>query len=208
MGDEHVYFQSQRRGSLLESHVGFKLEYVLDHALAVRDSYTREHSRRVVALAESIGVRLGLDPHAMDILSLAAGFHDIGKIGIPDRILLKSGDLSEQEYEDIKTHPVIGASMLRSLGHPLLDKVADCVMHHHERWDGQGYPDGLAGEAIPMLSRIVAVVDAYDAMTTTRSYRLPIDKEIALESIKSLSGQQFCPTAVTAFLDVIETSGG
>ena len=194
---------SQRRISLLESHVGFKLEHVLDHALGVRDNYTRDHSRRVVALSEAIGARLQLDDHQMDILSLAAGLHDIGKIGIPDSILLKENPLSTQEYESIKAHPVIGANMLRSLANPMLDEVADCVLHHHEHWNGKGYPDALAGEEIPLLSRIVAVVDAYDAMTTRRSYRIPVEKSKAVEIIRSLSGSQFCPGAVEAFLQVI-----
>ncbi len=196
----------QRRISLLESHVGFKLEHVLYTVLAARDSYTHEHSRRVVTLAEEIGSRLELDAHQMDVLSLAAGFHDIGKIGIPDRILLKSGHLSSQEYEDIKQHPVIGANMLRSLAHPLLDEVAYCVLHHHEHWDGSGYPDGLEGGFIPVLSRIVAVVDAYDAMTTRRSYREPLPREVALDKIEQLSGRQFCPEAVEQLLRVFETA--
>jgi HD-GYP domain-containing protein (c-di-GMP phosphodiesterase class II) len=195
--------QPQRRLSLLESHVGFKLEHVLDHALGVRDNYTREHSQRVVALSEAIGARMGLNAHQMDILSLAAGLHDIGKIGIPDSILLKSGKLSAQEYEGIKAHPMIAANMLRSLVNPMLDEVADCVLHHHEHWDGCGYPDHLAGEEIPLLSRIVAVVDAYDAMTTRRNYRAPVEKADAIELIASLSGTQFCPEAVAAFVEVI-----
>jgi HD-GYP domain-containing protein (c-di-GMP phosphodiesterase class II) len=195
--------KSQRRISLLESHVGFKLEHVLDHALGVRDNYTRDHSRRVVALSEAIGARMKLDNHQMDILSLAAGLHDIGKIGIPDSILLKQDHLSAQEYESIKTHPIIGANMLRSLANPMLDEVANCVLHHHEHWDGSGYPDALAGEEIPKLSLIVAVVDAYDAMTTRRSYRIPVEKSRATEIINSLSGSQFCPEAVAAFLEVV-----
>jgi HD-GYP domain-containing protein (c-di-GMP phosphodiesterase class II) len=206
MSDNDELIQSQRRLSLLESHVGFKLEHVLDHALGVRDNYTRDHSRRVVALSEAIGGRMHLDDHQMDILSLAAGLHDIGKIGIPDQILLKSERLSSQEYESIKAHPVIGANMLRSLANPLLDEVANCVLHHHEHWDGNGYPDGLKGEEIPLLSRIVAVVDAYDAMTTKRSYRVPVERARAIEIINALSGSQFCPGAVTAFIEVIAES--
>lgn len=192
--------QPQRRPSMLDSHVGFKLESILDHILAARDNYTREHCRRVVALTEAIGTRLSLDEYQMEILSLAAGFHDIGKIGIPDRILLKAGQLSNQEYEDIKQHTVIGANMLHGLGHPMLDEVAHCILHHHEHWDGNGYPDSLAGESIPLLSRIVAVVDAYDAMTSTRIYRQPIKKSDAVQMIKDQSGLQFCPSAVEALL--------
>ncbi|MCG7982092.1 MAG: HD-GYP domain-containing protein [Candidatus Thiodiazotropha lotti] len=191
-----------RRISLLESHVGFKLETILKHALKARDSYTLEHSERVVFLAEQIGHQMGLNEHQMDILSLAAGFHDIGKIGIADQILLKPGKLSGDEYNNIKQHPIIGANMLRSLGNPVLEEVALCVLHHHEQWDGKGYPDGLQGEEIPTISRIIAVVDAYDAMTTTRSYRSEIEIQQALEIIRQESGKQFCPEAVQAILEL------
>ncbi|MCG7873420.1 MAG: HD-GYP domain-containing protein [Candidatus Thiodiazotropha lotti] len=192
----------KRRISLLESHVGFKLETILKHALKARDSYTLEHSERVVFLAEQIGHQMGLNEHQMDILSLAAGFHDIGKIGIADQILLKPGKLSGDEYNNIKQHPIIGANMLRSLGNPVLEEVALCVLHHHEQWDGKGYPDGLQGEEIPTISRIIAVVDAYDAMTTTRSYRSEIEIQQALEIIRQESGKQFCPEAVQAILEL------
>jgi HD-GYP domain-containing protein (c-di-GMP phosphodiesterase class II) len=206
MSDEQAEQQPQQEDSLLESHVGFKLENILDHILAVRDNYTREHCRRVVALAESIGTQMALSPHQMNILSLASGFHDIGKIGIPDRILLKKGSLTGEEYEVVKEHPMIGSNMLRCLGHPLLDEVADCILHHHERWDGEGYPHRLAGEAIPVLSRIVSVVDAYDAMTMRRSYRQPLAKTEALKKIATLCGIQFCPSAVSALLTVLAES--
>ena len=206
MSDEQDEKGLPQQASLLESHVGFKLDNILDHILAVRDSYTREHCRRVVTLAESIGTHMALNPHQMNILSLASGFHDIGKIGIPDRILLKTEDLTKEEYEVVKGHPVIGSNMLRSLGHPLLDEVADCILHHHERWDGQGYPHGLAGESIPVLSRIVSVVDAFDAMTMRRSYRQPLTKPDALKAIATQDGIQFCPGAVRALLTVLAES--
>jgi HD-GYP domain-containing protein (c-di-GMP phosphodiesterase class II) len=202
--DEEIAYL--RRASLLESHVGFKLEKILQHILKARDSYTQGHCQRVVTLAEAIGLQFKLDDHGMDVLSLAAGFHDIGKIGIPDNILLKSGCLSETEYEDIKQHPVIGATMLRSIGNPLMDEVAECVLHHHEHWDGQGYPDGLAGEAIPIISRIVSVVDAFDAMTTTRSYRQSVEKSAAIGKIKALSGKQFYPAAVNSLIEICQRS--
>jgi HD-GYP domain-containing protein (c-di-GMP phosphodiesterase class II) len=189
-----------KRASLLEDHIGFKLEPLLHYVLHARDNYTLEHSNRVVSLSEVIGKHLNLKKHEMNILSLAAGFHDIGKIGIPDHILLKPGTLSGDEYEGIKAHPVIGANILRTLSHPLLDEVAVCVLHHHEHWDGSGYPNGLKGKEIPVISRIIAVVDAYDAMTTTRSYRQEIDKQDAIQMIESESGKQFCPDAVKILL--------
>jgi HD-GYP domain-containing protein (c-di-GMP phosphodiesterase class II) len=193
---------SHNRVSLLESHIGFKLEPLLHYVLHARDNYTQEHSNRVVTLAEAIGKHLKLQKRALNVLSLTAGFHDIGKIGIPDHILLKPGTLSGDEYEGIKAHPAIGANILRTLGHPLLNEVAECVLHHHEHWDGSGYPDGLKGEEIPVISRIVAVVDAYDAMTTTRSYRQEIRKQDALRMIETESGKQFCPDAVNILLAV------
>lgn len=193
---------SQRRSSLLENHVGFKLESILQYILRARDSYTQEHCQRVVTLAEAMGNHLGLGDRDMGMLSLTAAFHDIGKIGIPDNILLKSGGLTETEYEEIKGHSVIGATMLRCPGHPLLDEVAECVLHHHEHWNGRGYPLGLKGEEIPLISRIVAVVDSFDAMTTARSYRQPIDKTEAIQNIVELSGAQFYPDAAHALREI------
>jgi HD-GYP domain-containing protein (c-di-GMP phosphodiesterase class II) len=142
----------------------------------------------------------------MDVLALAAGFHDVGKIGIADQILLKPGKLSGDEYTNIKQHSVIGANMLRSLRNPILDEVAECVLHHHEQWNGQGYPDGLHGDEIPTISRIIAVVDAYDAMTTTRSYRSELAIQQALDIIRQESGKQFCPEAVQALLELCSNS--
>jgi HD-GYP domain-containing protein (c-di-GMP phosphodiesterase class II) len=156
----------------------------------------------VVFLAELIGKHLKLQKHELGILSLAASFHDIGKIGIPDCILLKPGKLSSDEYNGIKAHPAIGANMLRTLGHPLLDEVADCVLHHHEHWNGRGYPNGLKGETIPVISRIITVVDAYDAMTSTRNYRQQLSKQEALRMIEAERGKQFCPGAVDIILAV------
>ncbi|MEJ2691702.1 MAG: HD-GYP domain-containing protein [Candidatus Thiodiazotropha sp.] len=203
---EQLQLQRHQRTTMLASHVGVRLDNLFDHVLAAKESYTREHSQQVVALAEAIGTRMGLDTYQMQILSLAAGFHDLGKIGVSDDILLKPGCLSDQEYEAVKEHPVIGSNMLRSLGHPLLDEVADSVLYHHERWDGQGYPKGLACDEIPLLSRIVSVVDAFDAMTTTRSYRQPLEKTNALKMFANQSGIQFDPGAVTALFTVLAES--
>jgi len=193
---DHLIQNIEHRSTLLENHVGFKLEAVLHQALKARDSYTDAHCNRVIFLAEAMGRRLALDDEQMVILSLAAGFHDIGKIGIPDQILLKPASLTPEEYDVIKTHPGIGANMLRSLGDPLLDRVAECVLHHHENWDGSGYPDGIAGSRIPQISRIIAVVDAYDATTTTRSYRQGMSQADALQIIESESGTHFCAETV------------
>ncbi|MEW8584437.1 MAG: HD-GYP domain-containing protein [Candidatus Thiodiazotropha sp.] len=195
----------KKRVSLLEDHIGFKVESILHYALSARDSYTLEHSNRVVSFSEVIGNHLNLDTHEMDVLLLAASFHDIGKIGIPDHILLKPGTLTKEEYEGIKAHSSIGANMLRTLGNPLLDEVAECVLYHHEQWDDKGYPEGLKGEEIPIVSRIISVVDTYDALTTTRSYRRQISKLDALKMIESESGKQFCPSAVKVAIEICRT---
>ncbi len=192
---------------MLEHLVGFKLEAILHHALKARDSYTEEHCKRVVNLAEAMGRRMSMDDRQMTILSLAAGFHDIGKIGIPDQILLKPSRLTFEEYAVIKTHPAIGADMLRSLGDLLLEQVAECVLHHHENWDGSGYPDGLTGNRIPLISRIIAVVDAYDAMTTTRSYRQGMAQEYAVVVLKRESGTHFCPETVETLITLSQEVG-
>lgn len=196
MDIDHLIHNIGERQSLLQRHVGFKLEAVLHTALKARDSYTDEHCNRVVYLAEAMGRRFAMDDPQMLILSLAAGFHDIGKIGIPDQVLLKPARLTAEEFEIIKTHPMIGANMLRSLGDPLLDQVAECVLHHHENWDGSGYPNGLAGNRIPQISRIIAVVDAYDAMTTTRTYRKGMSQADTVGIIESETGTHFCPETV------------
>ncbi len=188
--------QIHQRRSLIEQHIGFKLEVIIQQILNARDSYTSEHCNRVLGLAEAMGEKLGLNEEQMVILTLAAGFHDIGKIGIPDHILLKPSRLEADEYEIIKTHPQIGANILRSLGNPLLDDVANCILHHHEFWDGSGYPHGLRGQEIPLISRIIAVVDVYDAMTTTRTYRTGSTQLAALEAIQRESATHFCPETV------------
>jgi putative nucleotidyltransferase with HDIG domain len=196
--------QMHHRRSLIEQHIGFKLEVIIQQILNARDSYTSEHCSRVLGLAESMGEKLGLNEEQMVILTLAAGFHDIGKIGIPDQILLKPSRLDPDEFEIIKTHPQIGANIMRSLGNPLLDEVAKCILHHHEFWNGSGYPDGLRGDEIPMISRIIAVVDVYDAMTTTRTYRIGTGQLEALAAIQQESSTHFCPETVEVLTDLFE----
>jgi putative nucleotidyltransferase with HDIG domain len=196
--------QMSQRRSLIEDHVGFKLEVIMQQILDAKDSYTSEHCSRVLTLSEALGKKMGLSDEEMVVLTLAAGFHDIGKIGIPDHILLKPTRLEADEYEVIKTHPQIGANIMRSLGNPLLDEVADCILHHHENWDGSGYPNGLSEEKIPLISRIIAVVDAYDAMTTTRAYRTGTTQDETLRTIQSESGSHFCPQTVEVLMPLFE----
>ncbi len=171
-------------------------------ALEVRDLYTRKHSTRVARYAHMIAEEMGCTEEELDIINVAGSLHDIGKIGIPDDILLKPGRLTEQEYEKIKEHPVIGADIISKLG--LWGREAEIIRHHHERYDGQGYPDRLKGDSIPRLARILSVADCYDAMASDRSYRKKMDKKDVLDIIVQNSGTQFDPEAVAVFLRVAE----
>lgn len=164
---------------------------------------TEEHAIRLVALSQIIGRRLQLSRSEMDELELLATLHDIGKLGIDGHILNKAGKLTDAEWTEMNKHPEIGFRIAMSI--PELMPIAESILCHHERWDGTGYPNGLKGESIPLLSRILAVIDAYDAMTTDRIYQQAISKEAAIDEIKRNAGTQFDPNIVRIFLD--ETSG-
>ncbi len=176
----------------------------LAEALETRDAYTRGHSDRAVEYAGAVAQELRLTPEQADRLQYAVILHDIGKIGISDNILNKPGKLSEEEFGLMKTHPVKGANILSKI--PFLSPIAPVVRHHHERWDGKGYPDGLAGEDIPIESRIVAVLDSYDAMTSDRIYRKAPGREYAQNELRRCAGTQFDPLVVEAFLKVVNLS--
>ncbi len=168
--------------------------------LELKDPYTEGHCSRVRAMASIIANGLGIgNPDADDIL-LAATLHDIGKVGIPDAILNKPGKLTKEEYERIKEHPSLGALALRAL--PKFKNVMQIVKHHHERWDGAGYPSSLKEKEIPRGSRIISVVDTYDALTSHRAYRKAVDHEIAIEIIAERSGTQFDPQVVKKFIEL------
>lgn len=170
-------------------------------AMEAKDSYTRQHSWRVTNLSVATAKLMGLETEALESLRFAAYLHDIGKIGIKDNILSKNGRLSAAEYEEIKRHPVIGEAIIRDLN--LSADETGVIRFHHERWDGKGYPDGLAGEDIPLLARVVAVADAYDAMTSDRHYRQARDRENALNELLRCSGSQFDPQVVQKFLEML-----
>ncbi|MCG8634507.1 MAG: response regulator [Desulfobacterales bacterium] len=178
----------------------FSTLYAFVTALEVRDLYTQRHSTRVAKYAHMIAAEMGCSEEELDVINFAGSLHDIGKIGIRDDILLKPGRLTDEEYEKIKEHPVIGADIISKLG--LWDREMEIIRHHHERYDGKGYPDGLKGEQIPKLARIMAVADCYDAMASDRAYRKKMDKNDALETIKRNSGTQFDPKAVDAFMRI------
>jgi GAF domain-containing protein len=171
-------------------------------ALEARDAYTRGHSERVANLATRIAEQLGISEEERREIYSVALLHDIGKIGVRDSILHKSEMLSDEEWKVIQSHPVFGDAILTPLR--FLTKVAGMVKHHHERWDGSGYPDNLKGEDIPLASRIVAAADAFDAITSDRPYRDRMTREKALSILKAEAGRQFDPRVVEALLKVVE----
>lgn len=170
-------------------------------SLELRDFYTRGHSERAAELAYSVAKTLGLSERMCERIKMACMLHDVGKIGIPDYILGKPEKLSDAEFEIIKTHPVKSEELLKSVKG--LREEARWVRHHHEHWDGLGYPDGLSGEQIPLPSRIIAVADIYEALTSDRPYRKAYTKEQAIEMIKQMSGNVLDPKVVEAFLKVM-----
>ncbi|HZI20403.1 MAG TPA: HD domain-containing phosphohydrolase [Pyrinomonadaceae bacterium] len=169
-------------------------------ALEAKDEYLHGHSRRVGGYAAAVGRRMGLGGQALEQLSLAALLHDIGKIGTPDQVLLKPGPLDEEERAVVRLHAERGARMLS--GVPEMEEVAEAVRHHHESYDGTGYPEGLSGEMIPLASRIIHVADAYDAMTSPRPFREARDHEGALRLLDAQAGAQFDPAVVQAFFEL------
>ena len=175
---------------------------ILRQTVEAKDPYTRGHSDRVSEYSVLLGTKLGLDEQSLHTLKIGGLFHDIGKIGIPDSILLKESKLDDEEYSQIKNHPSIGAHILGDA--EIFKDILPIVLHHHERFDGRGYPSQLEGENIPYLARITAVVDTYDAMTSKRSYRDALSLDIVKEEIEKCSGTQFDPKCAKAFLDILE----
>jgi diguanylate cyclase (GGDEF)-like protein len=169
-----------------------------------RDPSTANHSEVVSALAEAIGVQLGVDAEMVDHLRLAGLLHDIGKIGLPDSILKAPRRLTDEEYSIIKRHPEFGHSLLDGLG---IEPVDDWVLHHHEHWDGSGYPHGLRSDAIPLGARIILVADAFEAITADRPYRPAQSKEAALAELQDNAGSQFDPNAVEALRRHLDNAG-
>ena len=176
----------------------------LRYTVEAKDRYTRGHSDRVSEYSTLIGKKIGLSQEELKKLKIGGLFHDIGKIGVPDSILLKTERLTDEEYSEIKNHPSIGKHILSSAS--IFYDIIPIVYHHHEKYDGTGYPGKLKGEEIPLLARIAAIADTFDAMTSKRSYRDALSIDVAKNEIKRCSGTQFDPELVDAFLSLFETN--
>jgi putative two-component system response regulator len=196
---------SSRSNRTFQRALEISYEAVLDALLAAldtRDTETEGHSERVTAYTMLLAEQMGVPQEELYHIERGALLHDIGKIGVPDRILLKPGPLTEDEWVEMRQHPVIGFRMCSKI--EFLKGAAQIVLHHHEKWDGSGYPDGLNGEMIPLGARIFAVVDTLDAMTTDRPYRKAMTYAAACDEILRHRGTQFDPAVVDAFLTISE----
>jgi HD-GYP domain-containing protein (c-di-GMP phosphodiesterase class II) len=188
----HVSFRSHLQLQTETRKTFEKISRILDE----RDHYTAVHSQSVATLAVKIGQQMGLPEGEIEKIDIAAKVHDIGKIAVPDAILLKPGALNDEEWAIMKKHPVISAELIEGLS--IYSHVADAVRHEHEHWDGSGYPDGLKGEDIPLLSRIITAADVYDALSTDRPYRKAYSREKSIEIIRSSSGRVLDPEVAKA----------
>jgi HD-GYP domain-containing protein (c-di-GMP phosphodiesterase class II) len=193
----------QLRKAANENHLLFiNSVRMLAAAIDAKDPYTRGHSERVGRYSVAIGKNLGLPEKEMRNLRVSALLHDVGKIGIDDRILRKPGALSEDEFEVMKQHPAKGAAIMSGVAQ-LIDIIPG-MKYHHEKWSGGGYPDGLEGEQIPMQARIVAIADTFDAMTTNRPYQKAMELNYVVEKIRSFAGTRFDPRVVEAFVQAVK----
>jgi HD-GYP domain-containing protein (c-di-GMP phosphodiesterase class II) len=177
----------------------------LSRAAHWRDDETGDHIRRIGAFSAEVGRQLGLSHQDIDLLKIAAPLHDIGKIGVPDSILLKPANLTKAEFELMKRHTIIGAEILSGSKDPLLKAAEEIALNHHEWWNGEGYPNKKKGEDIPLFARIVAVVDVYDALTHKRKYKGAIPMDHSIERMRRLRGTHFDPKVFDTFLESIET---
>lgn len=204
--DDHNRELDERVRERTRELEGARLEILerLARAAEFRDDDTGKHTQRVGELAGRLASRIGFGAEESRELALAAPLHDIGKIGIPDGVLLKPGRLDAGEIEIMKSHTVIGARILGGSGVPVLQRAEELALTHHERWDGQGYPNGIAGEEIPISGRILAIVDVFDALTHERPYRQAWPVSQVVEYIREGSGAHFDPALVEAFVPLVE----
>jgi putative two-component system response regulator len=212
---QQLYRQVQRQKSWLEETVRVRTRQLqaarrevlerLALAAEFRDDQTGEHTRRVGQLCAQIAQAMGEDPTFVEALGSAALLHDLGKIGIPDGLLRKTGPLTPEERTVMQEHTLIGATILTDCTEPVMRMARELALTHHERWDGAGYPHGLMGDDIPISGRIVSVADAFDAMISERPYKAPVLRSQAIHEIVACSGKQFDPEVVKAFLVVQQT---
>lgn len=188
--------QGEERSKLLMTAIK-----ALGAAMDAKEHHTAEHSRRIAELSTAIASKMGLPQNHIEMLERASYLHDIGKIGVRESILLKPSRLSADEWAEMKNHPQLGSKIVSEMSD--LGDIVHVILHHHERFDGKGYPNGLSGENIPILARILAVADAFDAMTSDRPYRKALSKKLAVKRLKEAAGCQFDPQIVKAFLDTI-----
>ncbi len=193
----------QQQKDLIAAHLG--TYQALASAIDAKDSYTGDHSANVEGLSARVAQLLKLPAEIIDDVRIAAKLHDVGKIGVPDAILIKPGPLTPDEWKIMRTHAEQGFEILRKA--PLSEHVKQAVLHCHERWDGKGYPHGLAGEAIPVIARIVAVVDAYEAMTDERVYRKALPVQEALARVERDAGSHFDPRVAAVFVKLMRDTG-
>ncbi len=184
------------------SRFAFDTALALTEAIESRDPYTGGHCDRLAEQAARVGRHLALPRREIEIVRMGAALHDVGKIIVPDAILKKPGKLTPDEFVIVKQHCYVGGQICKRV--PFLTDVYPIVYHHHERWDGQGYPDGLRGERIPQGARIVAVVDAYDSMTSDRPYRQAMSHQAAADILREGAGRQWDATVVRIFLDRVQ----
>jgi HD-GYP domain-containing protein (c-di-GMP phosphodiesterase class II) len=197
-GDTYCLASSIRARGVTAEEATFDALRGLVIAVDNKDRYTQQHSREVARYSVLLAQRIGLSDTSVRNLEIAGLLHDVGKIGIPDRILKKPGKLSPGELEVVQGHSSLGHMILKQLPH--LTEVLQAVLHHHERYDGQGYPSGLKGEEIPYLARVLAVADAYSAMTSDRPYRRALTRDEAIAEIRANEGRQFDPEIAVAFI--------
>lgn len=196
------YELSNSRTQILQdlSELFYKTIKSIAHALDAKDPYTHGHSLRVTLYSLALAKALRLPDDLLEEIETTGLLHDIGKIAIPESILLKPGKLTDEEYEIIKTHPELGERLVNGI--EKLNIISNWLKYHHERYDGQGYPEGLKGEQIPISSRIIAIADTYDAMTSSRSYRVALSHQQAIDEIRRCSGTQFDPKLAELFISI------
>ena len=192
---------------LKESEEKLKTAYLesiqtLRYTVEAKDQYTRGHSDRVSEYSVLIGKHMNLSEKDLEVLKIGGLFHDIGKIGIPDAILLKNTKLTDDEYSEIKNHPAIGKHILSNA--KIFENLVPIVYHHHEKYDGTGYPERLSGHSIPLFARIAAIADTFDAMTSKRSYRDALSLDIVRDELERNSGKQFDPEILKVFLNILD----